>query len=101
MITDSVDSAATIMVLSVIVEVLTNGVKSIFPFLKGNSSRIIAAVIGITICFYTNIGIFSRLEIGIRYDLIDYIITGIIISRGSNAVHDVISVFNKKNSEIL
>jgi len=98
MITDSV---AIIMVLAVIVEVLTNGVKSIFPFLKGNSSRFIAAAIGILICFYTNIGIFSRLQIVVNYEHIDYIITGIIISRGSNAVHDIISVFNKKNSQLL
>ncbi len=89
------------MVLAVIVEVLTNGVKSLFPFLKGNSSRFIAAAIGILLCFYTKIGIFSRLEIGITYEFIDYLITGIIISRGSNAVHDVISVFNKKNSQLL
>jgi hypothetical protein len=98
MITDSI---AIIMVLTVIVEVLTNGVKSIFPVLKGNSSRFIAAAIGILICVYTNIGIFSRMEISIEYKLIDYIITGIIISRGSNAVHDIISVFNKKNSELI
>ncbi len=95
------DSLAIIVVLTVIVEVLTNGVKSIFPILKGNTSRLIAAAIGILICFYTDIGIFSRLEISIKYDILDYIITGIIISRGSNAVHDIISVFNKKNTELI
>ncbi|MFW6006480.1 MAG: hypothetical protein ACOCQ5_00725 [Halanaerobiales bacterium] len=96
-----VESFTIILVLAVIVEVVTNGVKAAFPFLKGNRSRIIAAVIGIFICISTRIGILQRLEINMQYQIIDYILTGIVISRGSNAVHDIISVFDKQNTSII
>ena len=95
------DSMTTILVLAVIVEVVTNGVKAAFPYLKGNRSRIVAAVIGATLCITTRIGILTNLEIEVKYKFIDYIITGIVISRGSNAVHDIISVFDKQNQKII
>ena len=95
------DSLTIILVLAVIVEVVTNGVKAAFPILKGNHSRLVAAVIGALLCVTTKIGILSNLEIQVKYQLIDYIITGIVISRGSNAVHDIISVFDKQNQRII
>ena len=95
------DSLTIILVLAVIVEVVTNGVKAAFPVLKGNRSRLVAAVLGALLCITTKIGILSNLEIQVKYQLIDYIITGIVISRGSNAVHDIISVFDKQNQRII
>jgi hypothetical protein len=90
------ESLTTIAILAIIVEVVTNGVKSAFPILKGSRSRIVAAVIGITVCITANIGILENLNISVSNLYIDYIITGIIISRGSNAVHDLISIFDSK-----
>ena len=95
------DSLTTILVLAVIVEVVTNGVKAALPILKGNHSRLVAAAIGTLLCITTKIGILANLEIQINYHLIDYIITGIVISRGSNAVHDIISVFDNQNQKII
>lgn len=95
------ESLSTVILLSVIVEVATNGVKALFPILKGNRSRIVAAVIGVLLCLSTRIGILSNLEIDIYYHTIDYVITGIVISRGSNAIHDLISLFEKKEMEII
>lgn len=95
------ESLTTILLLAVIVEVVTNGVKAAFPVFKGNGSRIIAALIGILLCITTNIGILGNLNIQVKSILIDHIITGIIISRGSNAVHDIISVFDKQNTKII
>ena len=96
-----VESLTIIMVLAVIVEVVTNGVKAAFPILKGNKSRFIAAIVGVIICTSTKIGILSKMNIEVNYMIIDYIITGIVISRGSNAVHDIISVFDKQNTKII
>ena len=96
-----VESLSTVLLLSIIVEVATNGIKAILPFIKGDRSRIVAAAIGILLCLSTGIGILSNLEIYIKYSIIDYIITGIVISRGSNAVHDIISIFEKKEIELI
>ncbi|MFW5981460.1 MAG: hypothetical protein ACOCRU_02665 [bacterium] len=91
------ESLTTVLLLAVIVEVLTNSIKAIIPSIKEgykkNGSRIASAVVGITLCITTRIGIISNLDIFISYKIIDYIITGIIISRGANAVHDIISIF--------
>jgi len=98
------ESLTTIVLLAVIVEVVTNGIKAVFPLIKGenrNGSRLMAAIVGIILCITTSIGILHKLNINVRYDLIDYIITGIIISRGSNAVHDIISVFDKQKIKII
>ena len=95
------DSLTIIIVLAVIVEVVTNGIKAAFPVLKGNHSRIVAAVIGILICITTKMGILTNLEIDISFKYIDYLLTGIVISRGSNAVHDLISLFDKQNQHII
>lgn len=98
------ESLTTVLLLAVIVEVVTNGIKAAFPIVKGengNGSRIMAAIVGIIICTTTNIGILSKLNIDVHFLFVDYIITGIIISRGSNAVHDIISVFDKQNTKVV
>lgn len=93
------ESLTTVIFLAVIVEVVTNAIKATLPFVKGgqekNGSRITATVVGITLCITTNVGILNKVNIEISYDILDYIITGIIISRGANTVHDLISIFDK------
>ncbi len=98
------ESLTTVILLAVIVEVVTNWIKAAFPVLKGengNGSRIMAAIVGVLICTSTNIGILTKLNIQVHFLIIDYIITGIIISRGSNAVHDIISVFDNQNTKVI
>ncbi|MEJ6952058.1 hypothetical protein [Natronospora cellulosivora (SeqCode)] len=93
-------SLTTIILLAVIVEVLTNSIKAVIPSIKEghkkNGSRVASAVVGVTLCITTRVGILTNLNIFISYEIIDFIITGIIISRGANAVHDIISVFENK-----
>ena len=89
-----VESLSAIFLLSILVEMATNGVKKAFS-LQGEKSRIIALIIGIAICISTQIGILTKLDIQLKYSLIDYIITWSIISRGSHATHNLISVLEK------
>ncbi|MFW6022864.1 MAG: hypothetical protein ACOCQW_05085 [Halanaerobiaceae bacterium] len=95
------ESLTTVFLLAIIVEVVTNGIKAALPFVKGgekkNGSRLTAAIVGIILCITTHVGILHNLEIEISLDIIDYIITGIIISRGANTVHDITSRFNENN----
>ncbi|MFW5979736.1 MAG: hypothetical protein ACOCQ2_00060 [Halanaerobiales bacterium] len=95
------DSLTIVIVLAVIVEIVTNVFKTIFPLLKGSRSRIVAAFVGIIICISTNTGILYQLDIDITLRLIDYILTGIVISRGSNAIHDLISIFDRQNQKLV
>ena len=98
------ESLTSIILMSVIVEVVTNALKGLLPFIKGekgNGSRITAAIVGITICVSTKIGILDNFGIIVSHDLIDFIITGVIISRGSNALHDIISIFDERKAKIV
>jgi hypothetical protein len=90
------ESLSTVLLLSVLVEMATNTIKSIFS-IKGSNSRLIAVIIGIIVCLATQIGILHKLDVDIYYDFIDYILTGIIISRGSHAIHDLASFLKENN----
>jgi len=93
------DSLTTVVLLAIIVEVVTNALKTAIPSIKNvdkkNGSRIAAAVVGIALCITTKVGILHNLNIEMSIDIPDYIITGIVISRGANAVHDLTNAFNK------
>jgi len=93
------DSLTTVVLLAIIVEVVTNALKTAIPSIKNvdkkNGSRIAAAVVGIALCITTKVGILHNLNIEMSIDILDYIITGIVISRGANAVHDITNAFNK------
>ena len=75
-------------------EVLTNFIKTLIPSLNRVYVPIVAGIVGIALAWTTNIGIFSALDIPIKCTLLDYIITGILISRGANLVHDLAKTLN-------
>ncbi len=91
------ESLSIIILLSIVVETTTNIIKGILS-LQGPKSRLVALFIGIIICLTTQVGILANFNINIKYKLVDYLITGIIISRGSHATHDLISIFKKNTS---
>ncbi len=81
----------TLAVLAVISEFLTEMIKDNIPFIQKISARWIAAAVGITICFLTDTGLLALSGGYSRYPYLDYFITGLIISRGSGVIHDLIS----------
>ena len=92
----SLETLTTITVLAVVVEFVTEIIKTTFPRrLKTISGRQIAAVTGIVICLTTQSGILKLFQIPISLPHIDYFITGLIISRGSNVIHDLFNQFEK------
>ena len=96
-----IEALSKILILSVLVEAATNGIKALIPALKGDKSRIISVCLGILLTTTTGIGILENLNIAIKFEIIDQLITGIIISRGSNAIHDIISLFEDSDHIII
>jgi len=82
-----------LVVFAFITEVVTDIIKAAIPSLK-KYSRLIAMLVGILLCVTTDMGIISGFGIKINYPLIDYVISGITISRGSNVIHDLLSKIN-------
>ncbi|MCK8825235.1 hypothetical protein [Fuchsiella alkaliacetigena] len=87
---------STVLLLSVLVEIVTDSIKSALS-IRGQKSKLIALCVGIITCLTTQIGLLSQLDIAIKYNTVDYILTGIIISRGSHAIHDIFSIFERNN----
>ena len=85
---------AKVTAIAFLVEVLTNAVKSVVPNLKNRHITIVAGVLGILVAFMTRTGVLHALEIPIQFDYVDYLITGVLISRGANIVHDLAKTLN-------
>ncbi len=85
------EALTTIFVLAIIVEFSTEVLKSIVSSIRGPYSRGAAVLIGIILCVSTRSGLLSIFNIYPLYPLIDYLLTGMIISRGSNIIHDLVS----------
>lgn len=87
----------TILVLAIIVEFSTEIVKSVFPTIRGQHSRMVAILLGMMLCVSTRSGLLASFKIYPFFPQIDYFLTGAIISRGSNIIHDLVSRLNVTN----
>ncbi|NLM51371.1 MAG: hypothetical protein GX197_00885 [Firmicutes bacterium] len=85
------EALTTIVVLAVIVEFTTEIVKSIFPSVRSRYSRVIAVLLGMILCVSTKNGLMEIFGITSPLPVLDYLLTGVIISRGSNILHDLVS----------
>ena len=94
----TLDALTAIVVLAIIVEFSTEIIKNILPSIRGTHSRLLAALIGMILCVTTRNGILSSFNIYPLYPQIDYILTGLIISRGSNIIHDMVSKLDVSSS---
>ena len=83
-------AAFNLLVLALFTEVMTNIVKNFFPNLTGIYSNLISGLLGIFVCFGTKTGFFQLMEIPLNPTLIDYLLTGLIVARGSNFVHNML-----------
>jgi len=79
-----------LLALSIFIEAVTEAIKGMFPGLTGIGARLLSILVALTVCLGAKVGFMSLLGINIRYELIDYALTGIIVSRGSNVTHDVV-----------
>lgn len=78
-----------VLAIAFLVEVLTNAVKTAAPNLNSRYVPLLAGVLGVALAWSTGVGILCILRIPVRYLVLDYLVTGIIVSRGANIVHDL------------
>ncbi len=78
-----------VLAIAFVVEVLTNTVKTALPSLDTRDLPFLSGVLGVALAWATGIGVLSTLEITVRYVVLDYLVTGVVISRGANIVHDL------------
>ncbi|MDI9442059.1 MAG: hypothetical protein GX101_00865 [Firmicutes bacterium] len=78
-----------VLAIAFLTEVLTNTLKAAAPNLDRRYIPLAAGVIGIALAWTTGVGVLTTLRMPIRFMGLDYLITGVIISRGANIVHDL------------
>ena len=91
-----------LLYLAVAVEFITETLREGFPFLQRLPARWMAVVIGVLICYLTDRGLLAPAGEGfIRCPHADYLLTGLLISRGSGVMHDLINAFSGLGRRLL
>jgi hypothetical protein len=86
----TLDAITTILLLALVVEFATEIIKGLFKVRKG-LGKALAILLGMILCVSTQTGLLQVFGLETFYPLIDYLVTGLIISRGSNIIHDLFS----------
>jgi len=86
---------ATIVLLAIIVEQITTVLKGGFPKIRGSFAQGVSMVVGILLCLTTRMGVLQELSIPTIFPVVDYVLTGLLLSRGSNFLHDLIQHMGK------
>ena len=83
---------AQLVIVAILIEAIWENIKMIWQNGKFSIDKIGSLVISILICILAKIDIFPIVNLSIMVQVIGSILTGIIVSRGANFVHDL---FNK------
>lgn len=80
-----------LVIIAILVEAVWENIKMIWQKGKLSIDVIGSLIFGILICLLANANIFPIVGISIKIPVIGSILTGIIVSRGANFVHDLFS----------
>ncbi len=93
-----IEAIQTLIFMSVVVELLL----AIFrQFVSKQASQLVVVLFGIALCFSYRVGIFTSLGLETKYPIVDYIVSGIIISQGSNALSELFRLRHKESIQII
>ena len=83
---------AQLVIVAILIEAIWENLKMVWQNGKFSIDKIGSLVISILVCILAKIDIFPIVNLSISVPVIGSILTGIIVSRGANFVHDL---FNK------
>lgn len=80
-----------LIVLSLLVEIAVDILKTGIPWIRGYKSQLTSIILGVLLTTLTSTGFLAMLDIQVSMPWLDWFLTGLIISRGSNFIHDLIA----------
>ena len=80
---------AQLVIVAILIEAIWENIKMVWQNGKFSIDKIGSLVISILICILAKIDIFPIVNLSIMVPVIGSILTGIIVSRGANFVHDL------------
>lgn len=82
---------AQLVIVAILIEAIWENIKMVWQNGKFSIDKIGSLVISILICILAKIDIFPIVNLSIMVPVIGSILTGIIVSRGANFVHDLLN----------
>lgn len=89
-------SIVTIITIALLVEAIWETLKMVWQEGKINVNTIGALIVGIAVSILAKIDIFAMQGITLSIPLIGWILTGILMSRGANFIHDLFNKLGEK-----
>lgn len=89
-------SIVTIITIALLVEAVWETLKMVWQEGKININTIGALIVGIAVSILAKIDIFAMQGITLSIPLIGWILTGILMSRGANFIHDLFNKLGEK-----
>ena len=83
---------AQLIIIAILIEAIWENIKMIWQNGKFSIDKLGSLILSIVICILTKADIFPIVGISIAIPIIGSVLTGIIVSRGANFLHDL---FNK------
>lgn len=80
-----------LIIVAILIEAIWENLKMIWKKGKFNVNMLGSLILGIIICILAKINIFSIVGIELSIEVVGFIFTGIIVSRGANFVNDLFS----------
>lgn len=87
---------AQLVIVAILCEAIWENLKMVWQNGKFSIDKIGSLVISILVCILSNIDIFPVVQLSISVPVIGSILTGIIVSRGANFVHDLFTKISGK-----
>jgi len=95
-----INNIVMIILLSVIVEYIVNLIKPLMPETSYPVPLVISLVIGIALAVVVKADILTAVGFNPEYLIISYIVTGLIVSGGSTAVHELIAKLRASREDL-
>lgn len=92
-------SILCLIVLALIGESIWETIKMTWQNGKVSIDRIGALIVGLLLALGTGMDIMSMVGVPMHYSIIGIILTGILISRGANFMHDILTAISNIKSE--
>lgn len=80
-----------LIAIALLAEAIWENLKMIWQEGKINIDRVGALIVGIIVSMATQIDVFTILNFGIAIPFVGSFLTGILISRGANVIHDLLT----------
>ena len=86
-----IETFVTLFILSVLCEAVVEWLKDLVPALAGTAAKVAALVVGLVMAFGAGQNLFLLIGVEFAYPIVGTVLAGIVVSRGSNYIHDLIA----------